>query len=106
MPRSVYSMETSIDATAIITDTEGFRKTAGIVLVRGPLMAQSRHAQCADECPLFGVKRTSQIRPLMSANDPKRTSAQLKRDFKGARKALWTEHKRGAAKLAPERTLY
>jgi hypothetical protein len=41
MPRSVYSMETSIDATAIITDTEGFRKTAGIVLVRGPLMALS-----------------------------------------------------------------
>src|SRR4030095_9245360 len=23
-----------------------------------PLMAQSRHAQCADECPLLGAKRT------------------------------------------------
>src|SRR6478672_8851662 len=35
------------------------------------LLAQSRHAQCADECPLSGVKRTSLIRSLMSANDPK-----------------------------------
>ena len=25
---------------------------------RCPLLAQSRHAQCADECPLLGVKRT------------------------------------------------
>ena len=25
---------------------------------RGPLMAQSRHAQCADECPLLGARRT------------------------------------------------
>ena len=23
-----------------------------------PFMAQSRHAQCADECPLLGAKRT------------------------------------------------
>ena len=27
----------------------------------------------AEECPLSGVKRTSQIRPVMSASDPKRT---------------------------------
>ena len=27
----------------------------------------------ADECPLLGVKRTSLIGSLMSANDPKRT---------------------------------
>jgi hypothetical protein len=25
---------------------------------RRPLLAQSRHAQCADECPLLGAKRT------------------------------------------------
>ena len=29
----------------------------------------------ARACPLLGVKRTSPIRALMSANDPKRTSA-------------------------------
>src|SRR4029079_9855033 len=37
------------------------------------LLAQSGHAQCADECPLLGVKRTFLIRSLMSVNDPKRT---------------------------------
>jgi hypothetical protein len=26
--------------------------------MRCPLLAQSRHAQSADECPLMGVKRT------------------------------------------------
>jgi hypothetical protein len=34
-------------------------------------MAQSRHAQCAEECPLLGVKRTFQIAiqcPLMTLN--------------------------------------
>jgi hypothetical protein len=36
-------------------------------------MAQSKHAQCADECPLSGAKRTSLIGWPMSANDPKRT---------------------------------
>ena len=29
----------------------------------------------AQQCPLLGVKRTSLIRSLMSANDPKRTSS-------------------------------
>jgi hypothetical protein len=38
-----------------------------------PLLAQSRHAQCADECPLLGVKRTWRGLVSMSANDPKRT---------------------------------
>ena len=37
------------------------------------LLAQSRHAQCADEYPLLGAKRTWPVRALMSANDPKRT---------------------------------
>ena len=41
------------------------------------LVAQSRHAQCADECPLLGAKRTSLIRFLMFANDPKRTLRRL-----------------------------
>jgi predicted 3-demethylubiquinone-9 3-methyltransferase (glyoxalase superfamily) len=36
---------------------------------RCPLLAQSRHSQCADECPLLGAKRTSLIGALMSAND-------------------------------------
>src|SRR5690349_17909220 len=30
-------------------------------------MAQSRHAQCADECPLLGAKRTLQGSSKMSA---------------------------------------
>ena len=37
-------------------------------------MAQSRRANRADECLLLGAKRTSLIRSLMSANDPKPTS--------------------------------
>ena len=43
----------------------------------GPLLAQSRHAQCADECPLLGAKRTSTKCDAMSANDPKQTLARL-----------------------------
>jgi hypothetical protein len=39
---------------AIITDIEGFRKTAGIVLVRGPLMAQSGLFQRARLTSAFG----------------------------------------------------
>jgi hypothetical protein len=39
------------------------------------LVAQSRHAQCADECLLTGVKRTWHGLVSMSANDPERTSA-------------------------------
>src|SRR6476646_5434395 len=38
-----------------------------------PLLAQSRHAQCADECPLLGAKRTWRGLVGVSANDPKRT---------------------------------
>jgi hypothetical protein len=41
-------------------------------------MAQSGHADGAAECPLLGVKRTSDCRASMCAYDPKRTSAQLK----------------------------
>ena len=29
-----------------------------LVSLQCPLMAQSRHAQCADKCPLLGAKRT------------------------------------------------
>ena len=39
-----------------------------------PLLAQSGHSNGAAECPLLGVKRTSQLAGGMSANDPKRTS--------------------------------
>ena len=38
-----------------------------------PLMAQSGHHDRAERCPLSGVKRTLQTRPVMSAFDPKRT---------------------------------
>ena len=38
-------------------------------------MAQSRHADRVGECPLSGVKRTSQIDRIAAANDPTRTSA-------------------------------
>ena len=37
-------------------------------------MALFGHPTCTDECPLSGVKRTSLIRSLMSAYDPKQTS--------------------------------
>ena len=33
------------------------------------------HLEAADECPLLGVKRTWACALQMSANDPKRTSA-------------------------------
>jgi hypothetical protein len=36
--------------------------------------AQSGHPSRATECPLSGVKQTSQIPGVMSAFDPKRTS--------------------------------
>jgi len=38
-----------------------------------PLLAQSRHPDTLNECPLLGVKRTSRGQALMSAFDPKRT---------------------------------
>jgi hypothetical protein len=37
-------------------------------------LAQSRHSDCRNECPLLSVKRTSQIEAAMSAFDPERTS--------------------------------
>src|SRR6516164_7195479 len=40
-----------------------------------PEMAQSEHPTVARQCPLLGVKRTSTVADLMSAFDPKRTSA-------------------------------
>jgi hypothetical protein len=36
--------------------------------VKCPLLAQSRHAQCADECPLLGAKRTFD-QPLLTNLD-------------------------------------
>jgi hypothetical protein len=40
-----------------------------------PLLALNGHAQCADECPLLGVKRTWCGLVSMSVNDPNRTFA-------------------------------
>jgi hypothetical protein len=37
-------------------------------------MAQSGHSDCRNECPLSGLKRTSQIAAAMSAYDPFQTS--------------------------------
>jgi len=41
-------------ATAMVPPTVCGTKADGA----GPLLAQSRHAQCADKCPLLGAKRT------------------------------------------------
>ena len=40
-----------------------------------PLFAQSGHSRVTDQRPLLGVKRTSRSLAVMSAFDPKRTSA-------------------------------
>jgi hypothetical protein len=40
-----------------------------------PLLAFSGHHSRTHQCPLLGVKRTLQIRPVMSAFDPKRKSS-------------------------------
>ena len=37
-------------------------------------MAQSGHLDCAEGCPLLGVKRTSKFKSVMSAFDPSATS--------------------------------
>ena len=42
-----------------------------------PLLAQSGHPSRATECPLLGVKQTSQFEGVMSAFDPKRTLPSL-----------------------------
>jgi hypothetical protein len=48
-----------------------------------PLVAQSRHLDRADECPLSGVKRTSKFKSVTSAFDPFETWAT--KDFRGAK---------------------
>jgi putative ABC transport system substrate-binding protein len=45
------------------------------VICRLPLLAQVRHHERAERCPLLGVKRTSGGQASMSAFDPKRTLA-------------------------------
>ena len=42
-----------------------------------PLLALSRHAARADECPLSGVERTSELNGVMSANDSNPTLRRL-----------------------------
>ena len=39
-------------------------------------MAQSGHPDRVGECPLLGVKRTSQVEAVMSVFDPEQTSLQ------------------------------
>jgi hypothetical protein len=51
------------------------RITTKLLQCMSPLVAQSGHADCAAECPLLGVKRTSTGANPMSAFDPKRTLA-------------------------------
>jgi hypothetical protein len=40
------------------TTTRGAIALPGAARMMFPLLAQSRHAQCADECPLLAAKRT------------------------------------------------
>ena len=40
-----------------------------------PVLVQKGHHDCAEACPLLGVKRTLLGDASMSANDPKRTFA-------------------------------
>ena len=40
-----------------------------------PVVAQSGHPNCRDECPLSRVKRTSKSKSVTSAFDPTRTLA-------------------------------
>jgi hypothetical protein len=47
-------------------------------------MAQSGHLDCAEGCPLLGVKRTSQFDRAMSASDPFRTLARPTGHFRPA----------------------
>src|SRR5262252_3628575 len=50
-----------------------------------PLLAQSGHHNCTDECPLSGVKRTLLGHRRMSTSDPKRT----------LQRAATEQHRRG-----------
>src|SRR6187431_1495056 len=52
------------------------------------LLALSGHGNRLGECPLAEAKRTSPIRSLMSANDPKRTSVALTKTFNRRRLPL------------------
>jgi hypothetical protein len=47
-------------------------------------LAQSGHSNRSRECPLSGVKRTSEFKGIMSANNPKRTSTAVKSARKSA----------------------
>jgi hypothetical protein len=47
--------------------------TIPIAALHESAFGKSGHRDGADECPLLGVKQTSQIRPVMSTFDPKRT---------------------------------
>src|SRR5262249_53511730 len=51
-----------------------------------PLLAQSRHPDALNQCPLLGVKRTLVGGATMSAFDPKRTPAMAA----GVVDRLWT----------------
>jgi hypothetical protein len=64
-PAQVSSKDESINLTclgrAATNSAEGYRQRSAFWAfqnARCPLLAQSRHAQCADECPLLGAKRT------------------------------------------------
>jgi hypothetical protein len=52
-------------------------------------MALSRHRKAADQCPLSGVKQTLQFMSVMSASDPKRTSATRPNKNPGVRPGLF-----------------
>jgi hypothetical protein len=64
---------TADDASDRLSRSSGERWCAPSISNECPLLAQSGHADCAAECPLLGVKRTSTGANPMSAFDPKRT---------------------------------
>ena len=63
---------------------------------RLPLLAQSGHPSRAPQCPLSGVKQTSDLTGAMSAFDPKRT-------FTTVRDGLRRSEARSAILAGPQR---
>jgi hypothetical protein len=74
-------------------------------------MAQSRHLDCAEGCPLSGVKRTSKFKSVTSAFDPKRTfqSRYLPRPsgaFVHESQRFWAAHVAGLESVKLETSIF
>ena len=89
LPRFLYIWFAAVTLTALVaykvpsgaqesqhqTCNEDAMIAFGCIRGKCLLMALSRHRGRRRACPLLGAKRTLLIFTLMSANDPKRTSA-------------------------------